>query len=81
MEKITVAQAAIQVLQASQQPMSTADIAQAIISQNLYSFKAKDPKGVVRAAIERRCEGLNRKDTITPTYFEKLPDGTFRSKK
>lgn len=80
MEKMTVAQAAIKVLEVSQQPMSITDITQAIIDQNLYSFKAKDPRGIVRGAIERRCEGLNRKDLITPTYFEKLPDGTFRLK-
>jgi len=80
MEKMTVAQAAIQVLQASQQPMSATDITQAIVEQNLYSFKAKDPRGIVRGAIERRCAGLSRKDLIEPTYFEKLPDGTFRLK-
>ncbi|MGF1500089.1 MAG: winged helix-turn-helix domain-containing protein [Elainellaceae cyanobacterium] len=80
MEKMTVAQSAIKVLQASQQPMSATDITQAIVEQNLYSFKAKDPRGIVRGAIERRCVGLSRKDLIEPTYCEKLPDGTFRLK-
>ncbi|MBD1859700.1 MULTISPECIES: phosphoadenosine phosphosulfate reductase family protein [Leptolyngbya] len=77
MEKLTIAQAAIQILQAKKQPMTSAEITQAIIDKKLYGFSSKDPKGIVRGAIERRCEGLDRKDAIAPKYFRKRSDGKY----
>ncbi len=77
MEKRTVAQAAIEVLQAVKQPMAISDITQAILDKNLYPFNAKEPGAIVRGAIERRCEGLNRKDSMEPKYFKKLSDGKY----
>ena len=77
MEKQTIAQVAVAVLQAAQQPMTSAEITQAMVERQLYPFSAKDPKSIVRGAMERRCVGLNRKDTATPTYFKKLPDGRY----
>ena len=77
MTKRTVVQAVIEVMQASKQPMTLDDVTQAIAQQNLYSFNAKDPKGIVRSAIVRRCEGMNRKDAIAPSLFKKTPSGQF----
>lgn len=77
MEKRTIAQAVVEVLKSAKQPMSSADITQAILDKSLYEFSAKDPKSIVRGAIERRCEGLNRKDSINPQYFKKSPDGKY----
>lgn len=77
MEKRTVARAAIAVLQEAKQPMTISDITQAILDRNLYTFNAKEPTAIVRGAIERRCEGLNRKNTVDPKYFKKLPDGKY----
>ena len=77
MEKQTIAQVAMAVLQAAKQPMTSADITQAMVEQQLYPFNSKDPKSIVRGAMERRCAGLNRKDTLAPTYFKKLPDGRY----
>jgi hypothetical protein len=77
MDKRTVAQAVIDVLQAAKQPMTISDITQAILDKNLYTFNAQEPRGIVRGAIERRCEGLNRKNSIEPKYFKKLPDGKY----
>lgn len=77
MKEKTIAQVVVEVLQAAKQPMSAADITQAILDQKLYEFKAKDPKGIVRGAIERRCEGLDRKDSINPRYFKKLAEGKY----
>lgn len=77
MEKRTVAQAVIEVLQAAKQPMTISDITQAILDKNLYTFNAKEPTAIVRGAIERRCEGVNRKSSIEPKYFNKLPDGMY----
>jgi hypothetical protein len=77
MEKRTVAQAVIEVLQAAKQPMTISEITQALLDNNLYTFKAQEPRGIVRGAIERRCEGVNRKSSIEPKYFKKLPDGKY----
>jgi hypothetical protein len=80
MEKRTIAQAAIEVLIEAKQPMTAAEITQAILDKRLYSFNTKDPKAMVRGAIERRCEGVTRKNVVTPVYFEKLQDAKYRLK-
>jgi len=77
MEKRTIAQAVVEVLKMAKQPLSAAEITQVILDRKLYEFSAKDPKSIVRGAIERRCEGLNRKDSINPRYFKKLADGKY----
>ena len=77
MEKQTIAQAVIQVLQKSKQPMTVSEITQVILDKNLVTFNSKDPKGIVRGAIERRCEELHRKDSIEPRYFRKHEDGKY----
>jgi hypothetical protein len=77
MEKRTVAQAVIEVLQAARQPMALSEITQTILDKKLYTFNAKEPTAIVRGAIERRCEGLNRKNSIDPKYFKKLSDGKY----
>lgn len=77
MEKRTIAQAVVEVLQAVKQPMSAAEITQEILDKKLYEFSAKDPKSIVRGAIERRCEGRDRKDSIDPRYFKKLAGGKY----
>jgi hypothetical protein len=78
MEKTTIAQAAITVLQKAKEPLTAAEIAQAILDDNLYNFNTKDPKAMVRGAIERRCEGVNRRNALSQKYFVKLPDGKYK---
>jgi len=75
--KTTVAQAVIEVLKTSKRPMTLDEITQAIAQNDLYPFNAKDPKSIVRSAIVRRCGGMNRKDTITPSLFRKTQSGQF----
>lgn len=77
MEKQTIAQVTISILQDVNQPMTAAEITQVILDKNLYTFNSKDPRGIVRSAIERRCEGIARKDTTAPKYFRKRADGKF----
>jgi hypothetical protein len=77
MEKRTIAEAAIEVLKEAKQPMTAAEITQAILDKGLYSFNTKDPRAMVRGAIERRCEGGNPKTTVTPTYFEKQSESKY----
>jgi hypothetical protein len=80
MEKLTIAQAAIKVLQEAKQPMTSAGITQMILDKGLYSFNTKDPKAIVRGAIERRCEGVDRQNSVAESFFEKLSDGRYNIK-
>jgi undecaprenyl pyrophosphate synthase len=77
MEKRTIAQAAIEVLKGAKQPLTAAEITQAILDKELYTFSTKDPKVMVRGAIERRSEGIDRKNSTSTKLFEKLADGRF----
>jgi hypothetical protein len=77
MEKRTIAEIAVDILKAAKEPLTISEITQAILDKGLYTFNAQDPKGIVRGAIERRCEGLNRKNSTTPKYFKKLSDGKY----
>ncbi|BAU13936.1 hypothetical protein LEP3755_44790 [Leptolyngbya sp. NIES-3755] len=80
MEKRTIAQAAIEVLTEAKQPMTAAEITQAILDKGLYTFNTKDPRAMVRGAIERRCEGLDRRNSVAEKFFEKLSDGRYAIK-
>jgi HB1, ASXL, restriction endonuclease HTH domain len=77
MQQKTVAQVAVEILTTAKTPLTLVEITQMILDQKLYEFNSKDPKGIVRGAIERRCDGLNRKDSINPKYFKKLSDGKY----
>lgn len=78
MEKRTIAQAAIEVLKEAKKPMTAAEITQAILDKGLYTFNTKDPRAMVRGAIERHCEGINRRNSVSQKYFIKLPDGKYQ---
>jgi hypothetical protein len=80
MEKKTIAEAAIEALQAEKQPMTAAEITDAILKKGLYTFNTKDPKAMVRGAIERRAEGIDRKNSTQIKLFKKLPDGKYTAK-
>ncbi|MBW4659905.1 MAG: winged helix-turn-helix domain-containing protein [Drouetiella hepatica Uher 2000/2452] len=80
MEKRTIAEAAIEVLKEAKQPMTAAEITQVILNKGLYSFNTKDPRAMVRGAIERRCEGVDRKNSTGIRLFKKLPDNKYQLK-
>jgi hypothetical protein len=77
MEKRTIAEAAIEVLKETKQPMTAAEITQEILDKGLYSFNTKDPRAMVRGAIERRCIGIERKNTVAVKLFKKSSDGKY----
>jgi hypothetical protein len=77
MEKRTIAEVAIEVLNEAKQPMTAAEITQVILDKGLYSFNTKDPRSMVRGAIERRCEGNQRKQSVTPAFFRKSQGGKY----
>ena len=77
MKERTIAQAAVEGLKGAKEPMTAAEITQVILDKGLYEFNTKDQVGMVRRAIARRCEGYQRKDSITPKLFKKGSDGRF----
>jgi hypothetical protein len=77
MQQKTVAQVAVEILTTAQTPLTLVEITQKILDQKLYEFKSTDPKGIVRGAIERRCDGLNRKNATGEKLFRKEADGRY----
>jgi hypothetical protein len=77
MKERTIAEAAIEVLKEAKEPMTAAEITQAILDKGLYQFNTKDQVGMVRRAISRRCDGYSRKDSLTPKLFKKDDNGNF----
>ena len=53
---MTIAEAAHHVLKNSGMTLSVQDIYNKIVEQNLYTFKAKNPKGVMSQAIRERSD-------------------------
>ncbi|MBW4692615.1 MAG: winged helix-turn-helix domain-containing protein [Lyngbya sp. HA4199-MV5] len=80
MEKRTIAQVALEVLKEAKQPMTAAEITQVILDKGLYSFNTKDPRAMVRGAIKRRSEGVDRKNSTEIKLFKKLPDSKYQLK-
>jgi hypothetical protein len=80
MEKRTIAQVAIEVLKEAEEPMTAVEITQVILDKELYSFNTKEPKSIVRNALERHCEGVNRRNSATEKLFKKHSDGKYTIK-
>lgn len=80
MKQGTIADAAVVILKKTEQPMTAAAIAEAIVKEGLYSFKSKNVVKSVHTAIVRRCEDSNRKDIIFPLMFRKGENKTFALK-
>lgn len=49
----TILDAAVTVLAAEKKPLSTSDIYDRIVERKLFTFAAKDPKAVFRAALRK----------------------------
>ena len=60
--------------------MTAAEITQIILDKELYTFNTKDPKAMVRGAIERRAEGVERKNSTEVKLFRKLSNNTYQLK-
>lgn len=71
MEKRTIAQVAIEILKEAKQPMTAAEITQVILDKNLYIFNTSAPIGIVRNALERHCEGVERRNSAALKLFTK----------
>jgi hypothetical protein len=65
---MTILEASIRVLRAHKQPMSVADIYEAIVSQRLYAFGAKSPRSVLSGTLRNHV-----KKSPSPQVVETSP--------
>ncbi|WP_320005678.1 hypothetical protein [Maridesulfovibrio sp.] len=78
--RIKMSQAARIVLTESDTPLTIDEIYDKIISNNLFTFGAKDPKGILRSTIRKECVDKNLKGSRKTRYFVELPNGKYTLK-
>jgi hypothetical protein len=66
-----------QVLSAAESPMTAAEIYDAIMAKELYSFPAKDPIHVVRSTLRRHCVNMDFPSARQTKYFSAQEDGRY----
>ena len=71
-------QAAVKVLQDAVRPLTLDEIHRRIVDAGLFQFGAKDPKGVLRRQIHRRCTMGHDCSSAREECFERLADKTYR---
>jgi len=71
---MTISEAAKAVLKETNKPLSVQEIYDAIIQQNLYTFGAKNPKGVVSQTIRERSNANTKAKVV---MFKSLGQGIY----
>lgn len=75
--KKAIHQVAADILAEHKQPMTADEIYEVIISRELYEFKAKSPKGVLRSQLRRHCKSESPAQASSAPTFVISPDGHF----
>lgn len=70
-------QAAERVLKEDNNPLTYIEIYDAIVLNDYYQFKAKNPWHVVHTEIRRRCDNLNFSSAKDTKMFTRNPDGKY----
>lgn len=65
----TIAEAALSVLINHPEGLTCKQIFEAIIEEHLYEFKAKNPEGVLRIEIRRRCQNVDISKSYETKWF------------
>jgi len=73
----TIHDAVSDVLTEEGRPCTLQEIVEAITARGLYTFKVDDPRGVVRQAIRRRCEGYSNLDRTGQSLFREVEGGKY----
>lgn len=79
MAKQTIAQVALGVIKQSGTSMTPQQVYDKIVADGLYEFGARNPAAVLKNQIWRHTEGNTHRCAANPKYFQKLPDGSFKS--
>ena len=77
MKRRTIREAAIEALKLSEKPLSSNEIYEVIVSNDLYRFNAENPKAIVNGEIRRHCVGIEFPTAKEIKDFQILIDGTF----
>ncbi|MBC8523692.1 hypothetical protein H8D29_07170 [PVC group bacterium] len=72
MSSKTIHGAVIEVLNSRSGKATLDEIVSDIISKDMYSFRVKQPRAVIRQSIRRRCEGETRLDRSSKPLFKEL---------
>jgi HB1, ASXL, restriction endonuclease HTH domain len=64
---MTIVDACIQVLKDARGPLTADQILAEIQKRGIYTFKAKDPSGMVRDALRRRMRASEPSGLVSPT--------------
>jgi len=71
---MTIAEAVQKVLKEANKPLNTQEIYDEIIKSNLYTFGAKNPKGVMSQAIRERSDANPKAKVV---IFKALGQGVY----
>lgn len=74
--RFTITQAIQKVMRDANRPMTIKEVHDAIVTGNLYQFKADDPVHIVRNEIRRHCLGLDF-PSASPTKLFRITDEGF----
>jgi hypothetical protein len=77
MSSKTIHGAVIEVLKSRGGNATLDEIVSDITSNQMYVFKAKSPKPVIRQSIHRRCEGENRTDRSSKILFRRTSSNQY----
>jgi len=77
MKKKTIHEAVTAVLTKSRGAMTAQEIYEAIVRDNLYEFRAKDPLNVVRNQIRRHSINVKGAATSRTKYFRRVEGERF----
>lgn len=72
MERKTIANAIVRVLEADNRAMTANEIYEAIVAGKLYEFNAKEPLGIVRNQLNRHCVGNDHSCASKTKLFRRI---------
>jgi restriction system protein len=77
MKRRTIREAAIESLKRSGKPLTSNEVYNFIIENDLYRFNAENPRNIVKIVIRRQCEGVEFPTSKPNKIFKILLDGTY----
>jgi restriction system protein len=80
MKKQTVNQVILEVLHKASRPLTTSEIYENIIKDELYKFNSANPENIVRTQLRRHSENLDFPKASTKKYFIYNHNGTYSLK-
>jgi hypothetical protein len=80
MKNSTIKEAIIQVLKNSKTPLTSKEITQKIIEENLYKFNTDSPTSIVDQTIRRSCDGVDIKASKEAKVFSLAENKKYKLK-